>query len=161
MEIYVFRHGIAEEAKAGQHDSARRLTADGKQKLRKILVCAREAGVKPDVVLSSPYRRAVETATLARDVLRLHDEILETEALTPLEPPEKVWEEIRLHKDARQIMIVGHEPQLGSVIAYLIGARAGALDFKKGAIARVDVDSLGPRPVGSLLWLLTAKLAGA
>ena len=116
MEIYVFRHGIAYDAKAGQSDADRRLTPEGKQKLCKILLRAREAGVHPDVILSSPYRRAVETAALARDVLRVHDEIVETSALEPLEPPEKAWAEIRLHPDAAQVMVVGHEPDRKSVV---------------------------------------------
>jgi phosphohistidine phosphatase len=160
MEIYVFRHGIAEVGKTGQDDSTRRLTPEGKQKLRRILLVARAAGVKPDVVLSSPYKRAVETAALAREFLKLNDPVIETRALTPMERPEKVWQEIRFHKDARQLMIVGHEPLLSAVICYLIGAPGARVDFKKGAICRIDLDTMGPHPAGSLVWLLTAKLAG-
>ena len=161
MEIYILRHGIAEVARPGQADSARRLTAEGKQKLARILACARKAGVRPDVVLSSPYKRAKETAEVAREELKLARPIIETDVLTPMERAETVWDEIRIYKDAPQVMIVGHEPQLSSVACYLIGAPAGRVDLKKGAIARVDVESIGIRPQGVLVWLLTAKLAGA
>src|SRR5713226_1807360 len=83
MEIYILRHGIAEEGKPGQADSGRRLTPEGKEKLAKILACARKAGVQPDVMLSSPYKRAMETAELARQHLKLDKPIIETEVLTP------------------------------------------------------------------------------
>ncbi len=161
MEIYILRHGIAEDGKPGQADSGRRLTPEGKEKLAKILACARKAGVQPDVMLSSPYKRAMETAELARQHLKLDKPIIETEVLTPMERAEKVWDEIRIHKDARQVMVVGHEPQLSSVVCYLIGTSSGHVELKKGAIARVDVESIGIRPQGILVWLLTAKLAAA
>ena len=159
MEIYVLRHGIAENGAPGHPDSERRLTAEGKDKLRIILACARKAGVKPAVVLSSPYVRATETAEIARQELKLAGAIHETNSLAPMERPERVWTDIRVYKDAAQLLVVGHEPLLSGLIAYLIGG--GAIDFKKGALARVDVASLGPHPHGSLIWLLTAKLAGA
>lgn len=160
MEIYILRHGIAEEAKAGQADAGRRLTAEGKQKLLRILACARKAGVQPEVLLSSPYKRAMETAGMAREQLKVERPIVGTEVLIPMERAEKVWDEIRIYKDASQLMVVGHEPQLSNVIAFLIGAPAGRVEMKKGAIARVDVESIGLRPSGVLVWLLTAKLAG-
>jgi phosphohistidine phosphatase len=157
MEIYILRHAIAEEAKAGQPDSDRRLTKEGREKLQRILSTARRAGVRPDVVLSSPYRRALETAEAAHQVLGLQERILQTDVLTPGYTPDRVWEEIRLHRDAAQILLVGHEPQLSSVVQFLTGGR---VEMKKGAMARVDVESAGPRAAGWLVWLLTAKLAG-
>ena len=160
MEIYILRHGIAEEGAPGRPDSERRLTSEGKDKLRATLACARQAGVKPGVVLSSPYVRTRETAEVARQELKLRDvTIIESSTLTPMEDAEQAWSEIRVHKDTAQLLVVGHEPHLSSLISFLIGG--GAIDFKKGALARVDVDSLGPRPSGALVWLLTAKLAGA
>jgi phosphohistidine phosphatase len=161
MQIYILRHGIAEDPKPGQADASRRLTQEGRDKLARVLSCARKAGVEPDTLLSSPYRRAIESAELARETLELRQPIVQTKVLTPTVQPGQVWEEIRTYKDARQIMLVGHEPQLSGLICYLMEAPEGRVEMKKGAIARVDVDSLGPRPAGVLVWLLTAKLAGA
>lgn len=161
MEIYILRHGIAEPARPGQADAGRRLTPEGKEKLLRILACARKAGVEPDVLLASPYKRAIETAELACEALKVSVPIIEVKALTPMEPSEQVWEEIRLYKDAKQILLAGHEPQLSSLVCYLIGAPGGRVEMKKGALARIDVDSLGAHPSGVLVWLLTAKLAGA
>lgn len=160
MQIYILRHGIAEEGKAGQADSDRRLTPEGKEKLRRTLACARRAGVRPDLILSSPYKRALETAALAQEELEVKPPILKTNVLVPMERPEKVWNEIRLQKDEGQIVLAGHEPQLSSLVSYLTGSPGANVEMKKGAIARIDVESLGPRPNGVLVWLLTAKLAG-
>ena len=157
MQIYILRHGIAEDAPPGQSDSARRLTSEGKQKLRAILTVAREAKVRPDVVLSSPYKRAMETAEIAHQILKVTERIIQTDVLTPSYTPERVWDEIRLHRGAEQIMLAGHEPQLSSLVQFLTGGR---VEMKKGAIARVDTESLGTRPNATLIWLLTAKLAG-
>jgi phosphohistidine phosphatase len=110
------------------------------------------------VLLSSPYKRAMETAEIAHQALRLTERILQTDVLTPGYTPERVWDEIRLLREAEQVMLVGHEPQLSTVVGYLT---SGRVEMKKGAIARVDVDALGNRPLGTLVWLLTAKLAGA
>ena len=103
MQIYVFRHGIAEDAEIGQSDSERRLTPKGITKLRKILERARGAGVSPDEILTSPYVRAVETAEVAKEVLGFPQQFIETEALTPMNSPHDVWEEIRNHRDAEAL----------------------------------------------------------
>ncbi|MBI3665574.1 MAG: phosphohistidine phosphatase SixA [Acidobacteria bacterium] len=161
MQIYIFRHGIAETARPGQDDASRRLTPEGKEKLRRILEAARGAGVRPDVILSSHLKRAVETAALAQEILKIATSIMKTESLLPAESPEKVWEEIRQHREAKQVLLAGHEPQFSSLVSYLMGAPNARVEMKKGAMARVDIDSLGPRPAGVLVWLLTAKLAGA
>ena len=161
MEIYILRHGIAEDGKPGQPDSVRKLTSEGKAKLEKILGCARKAGVQPDVLLSSPYKRAMETAQIAKEVLRVEQPVIQTDVLVPEERAERVWDEIRIYKEAQQIMLAGHEPQLSGVVAFLMGVPSAHIEMKKGAIARVDVESIGIRPRGTLVWLLTAKLAGA
>ncbi len=161
MQIYVFRHGIAEDAEIGQSDSERRLTPKGITKLRKILVRAREAGVSPDEILTSPYLRAVETAEVAKEVLEFPEQLIETEALTPMNSPEAVWEEVRNHRAAEVLMLVGHNPLLSNLVCFLTGAPAYGIELKKGAIAYIDVPVPGPRPQGTLLWLLTARTAGA
>ena len=65
MKIYILRHGIAEEAQGNQPDSERALTAEGKKKLRSVLRTAAAADVAPSLILTSPLRRAVQTAQIA------------------------------------------------------------------------------------------------
>ena len=159
MQIYLLRHGLAEDGKPGGRDSDRALTAEGKKKLREVLRSARAAGVRPDMILTSPYRRAAETAEVAAASLSYENEVLRTKVLQPASNPQDVWEEIRLHRDVREMLLVGHEPLFGMLAAYLLDSPELQIDFKKGALIRIDVPPGGPRPRGVLKWMLTPKLA--
>ncbi|HLJ14139.1 MAG TPA: phosphohistidine phosphatase SixA [Bryobacteraceae bacterium] len=159
MQIYLLRHGIAENGRTGQSDSERSLTSEGRKKLREILCLARDAGVSASLILSSPYRRAVQTAAIAAEVFSYKEELLRTRALEPTASPSDVWEEVRAHKGEEQLLLVGHEPLFSSLGAYLLGAQELAIDFKKGALLRIDLESFGAQPHGVLKWLLVPKLA--
>ena len=159
MEIYILRHGVAEDGQPGQPDSERPLTADGRKKLRNVLRTAAAAGVAPSLILTSPYKRALQTAQLAAEILDYKGELLRTKALEPAAAPKTVWDEIRVHKDETQILLAGHEPLFSRLTAYLLGSPNLQVDFKKGAIACVEVERFGAEPHGVLRWMLTSKLS--
>ncbi len=159
MEIYILRHGIAEEGKAGGRDPDRRLTPAGKEKLRGVLQLARQGGVKLELILTSPYIRAVETADIAAEEFSYKSSVLTTDALVPGSEPQQVWEEIRVHANAASVLLAGHEPLLSALVAYLLNSPALEVDMKKGALVRVDVEQFGPAPRGVLRWMLVPKLA--
>lgn len=158
MEIYILRHGIAEDATGSMADADRALTGEGRQKLREVMRAARGAKVRPSLILTSPLRRAVETAELAAELLESDGQPARTEALVPESTPEKVWQEIRKHKDAASVLLAGHEPLLSQSISYLLGTPSLEVDLKKGALARIDLDKLGTEPKGILKWLLVPRL---
>ena len=155
MQIYLLRHGIAEDARSGQADSERALTDDGREKLRRVLKRARTADLDPGVILSSPYRRAVETAAVAAEVLGYKGQIVRTRALIPEASPYEAWEEIRDRKDERSVLLASHEPLMSSLVAFLLDSPAMMVDMKKGALVRIDCDRIGPKPRGILKWMLT------
>ena len=159
MEIYILRHGIAEDAPAGQPDSERALTSDGRKKLRNVLRVAASAGVAPSLIMSSPYKRALQTAQLAAEILEYQGDLLRTKALEPNSAPKAVWDEIRVHKDEARILLVGHEPLFSRLMAYLLGSLDLQVDFKKGAIACIELDRFPAEPHGVLRWMLTPRLA--
>lgn len=159
MQIYLLRHGIAEDISSTGRDADRRLTAEGKKKLAAVLKNAAAAGVKPSLILTSPLVRAKQTAEIAAKALGCREEILTTSVLEPGADPEQAWGEIRLHRDAAQLLLAGHEPLFSRLGAYLLNAPTLEIDFKKGALLRIDCDSLGPRPRGVLKWLLAPRLA--
>jgi phosphohistidine phosphatase len=161
MEIYLLRHGIAEDAPAGQPDSERALTSDGRKKLRSVLRTAASAGVAPSLILTSPYKRALQTAQLAAEILEYKGDMLRTKALEPSSVPKAVWDEIRVHKDEAGILLSGHEPLFSRLMAYLLGSPNLQVDFKKGAIACIELDRFPAEPHGVLRWILTPKLAAA
>ena len=155
MQIYLLRHGIAEDARAGQPDSERALTEDGRDRLRRVLKRARSADLDPGVILSSPYRRAVETAAVAADVLGYKGEVVRTRALTPEGSPSDVWEEIRDRREEPSVLLASHEPLMSSMTAFLLDSPALMVDMKKAALLRIDCDRFGPKPHGILKWMLT------
>ena len=159
MEIYILRHGIAEDAGRGQSDSERALTGEGKKKLRNVLRVAREAGVEPSLILTSPLKRAVETAEVAAEILEYKGDLLRTKALEPGGHPRMVWEELRVHKDQPSVFLAGHEPLFSSLTAYLLGCPDLRVEFKKGALACVETDRFGAEPHCVLKWMITPKLA--
>lgn len=148
MEIYLLRHGIAED---GYPDAQRALTDEGKEKLRKVL---KRSGAKPSLILSSPYKRALETAHVAAEVLGYKDDIEPAKALTPDGSPTDVWAEIRAHQGESAILLASHEPLMSATVAYFLGSPGVHVDMKKAALVRIDVDRLGPHPMGVLKWML-------
>ena len=155
MQIYLLRHGIAEDAKPGHPDSERPLTDEGRDKLRRVLKRARTADLEPSLILSSPYRRAVETAAVAAEVLAYKGEIVRTSALVPEASPYDVWEEIRNRKNERAILLSSHEPLMSSLAAFLLDSPALRVEMKKAALVRIDCDRFGPKAAGVLKWMLT------
>lgn len=160
LEVYLQRHGIAEEPGPGGQDAGRALTAEGKRKLRAVLRAARTAAVRPALILTSPYTRAVQTAKLAAQVLTCPGGVLHTDALKPGASPQEAWAEIRSHKQAGRILLAGHEPLFSQLAAYLLDSPGLCVDFKKGAMMRIDFDSAGAAPRGVLKWMITPSTAG-
>jgi phosphohistidine phosphatase len=159
MEIYVLRHGEAEEGGAGLADRDRKLTAKGKRDLKAVLKIAQKAEVAPDLILSSPLRRAQETAAIAAEALGCKH-VVETRNLLPGASPEQIWKEIGSDYKVDKILLAGHQPHLSSLIGLLLEA-AIMVDLKKGAMVRIETHGkLGP-PRGVLKWMITTKLARA
>ena len=159
MEIYLLRHGIAEDRASSGRDADRALTDDGRKTLRKVLERARKASVTPTLIISSPLKRAFETAEIAAHELGYSSEISITNSLTPDSSPQRVWTEIRAHRDEPAILLAGHEPLFSATVAAMLGASRSIVDFKKAALVRIDFESLGAEPRGVLQWMITAKLA--
>lgn len=159
MKLYLLRHGIAEDGHAGMRDEDRQLTSEGRKKLREVLKTARDANVQPSLILSSPLLRAVQTAEIAQDELKYKGEIGQTRSLIPEADPRQTWEDIRLHKDQAELLLSSHNPLCASLAGYLLGTPELLVDYKKGAIMRIDFDSFGPQPRGVLRWFLVPSLA--
>lgn len=159
MQIYLLRHGIAEDGGPGRPDAERALTAEGREKLRRVLKRARIADVSPGVILSSPYRRAIETADVAADALGYEGKVIRTRALVPEASPSDTWDEIRSRKEERSILLASHEPLMSSMVAFLLNSPAMHVDMKKAALVRVDCEGFGPEPRGVLKWMITPALA--
>jgi phosphohistidine phosphatase len=124
-----------------------------------VLKRAASAGVSPSLIISSPYKRALETAEIAASELGYKGEILRVGNLTPDSSPSSVWSEIREHRNEPAILLAGHEPLFSETVAWLLGSTHQMVEFKKGALVRIDVHTLSGQPQGILQWMLTPKLS--
>jgi phosphohistidine phosphatase len=151
-ELYLVRHGIAEErGKAWPDDSQRPLTSRGVKQLRKIASGLDDLGVTFDLVLTSPLVRARQTADVLHRGLAKGAPLEETTRLAPGGRPADVIELLKKYRKADRVALVGHEPDMGQLAAFLIGARAPIV-FKKGGVCRIDFTKLPPTPPGQLIW---------
>lgn len=156
-EIYLVRHGIAaERGKEWPDDSKRPLTHKGRARLREIAAGLKTHEVELDLILSSPLVRARQTADLLRDGLGVEAPVEETTALAPGGAPAALLDVLR-RKNVPRVALVGHEPDLGQLAAFLIGARA-PLVFRKGGVCRIDFEKLPPAPPGHLVWFALPKM---
>jgi len=158
MRIYLLRHGIAEDG-YGKPDSERALTPEGIRKLHEVMKTLKEAEVQPSLVLSSPYKRALQTAEVAVAGLGYKGSLEQSTALTPDSEPRGAWAEIRARKGESGILLVGHEPLFSSLTAFLLNAPSLLVDFKKGGVVAIDMAGFTAQPHGVLRWYLTPKLA--
>lgn len=158
LALFILRHG---EAGARMTDAAmdsdRALTANGRTEIQKVGRSLKESGLKPRQVITSPLRRARETAEIIAHTLKI-PVLEEWDDLKPNGNRESVYKKLAKIEEGTSVVLVGHEPYLTSMIGEIIGAPDAQLVLKKGGLAKVRVSSFAPRVCGELRWLLTPKL---
>ena len=158
FELYLVRHGLAEErGEAWPDDAKRPLTAEGLSRLKKSARGLGRIGVAFDVVLTSPLVRTRQTAEIVSGEGDPRPHIVSTESLAPSGTYQEVIAELEKHTRRTRIALVGHEPGIGELAARLVGTRH-PIEFKKGAVCRIDLDGLPPSAPGDLRWFLTPKM---
>jgi phosphohistidine phosphatase len=156
-ELYLIRHGLAEERGNVWPDDAKRpLTEDGMSSMRKEARGLAHLGVSLEVVLSSPLVRARQTAELVSGGLDPRPPIVNVDSLAPDGSYQALVADLEKHARKSRIALVGHEPAIGELAARLIGSRH-SFEFKKGAVCRIDLEELPSGP-GNLRWFLTPKV---
>jgi phosphohistidine phosphatase len=159
MWLYLMRHGIAidHDDPACPAEPDRYLTEEGREKTWDAALGLAAILDPPDRVLSSPYRRARQTADLAMAALGVGPSQLEiTEHLVPMAAP---WHVLPLLKarSAETILACGHAPHLDELVAHLIDAPQAVTELKKAGLAVLEVDRL-ERGGARLNAVLTPKL---
>jgi phosphohistidine phosphatase len=156
MDLYFLRHGDAlgkDEWKGD--DDARALSEEGVARMQREAATLAGLSLGVSRILSSPLARAVKTAEIVAAALALEDSLFIEKRLSPGFDLPALREILSEHADAGALMLVGHEPDFGEVIAACIGG--GRVECKKGSLARLDITD--PRkPRGSLLWLLPPRM---
>jgi phosphohistidine phosphatase len=156
VTIFILRHGKAEPRRSKATDAARKLTGKGRRDVRLVLERARNAGMRVELALTSPLRRAVESAAIAVETLDPAPRLIETSSLRPNQPVTKVWENL---PQTNTLLLVGHEPQLSRLVNFLLGAPGVRVHVKKGALVCIRLEQVAAPPRGTLEWMLTPRLA--
>lgn len=161
MNLYLMRHGLAVERGTPGYDSDRErpLTAKGERKLRRVAEALLRMKLSFDVVLSSPLVRARQTADVLLEEFRARQKLRITEHLSP---GARVKELMRLIQDlpdpAQEVLLVGHEPDLGKLASLLLtGGDSLTINFKKGGVAKLAVGNPMSGRCATLDWLLTSR----
>jgi phosphohistidine phosphatase len=158
MIIYLLRHGIAiERGTPGYPNDDRPLTEAGVDKMKKGAKGISRCIKRPDVILTSPLKRALDTAKILAAELNAAGIVKTTDALLPAGSQKQLSEDMAKHKNAEALVIVGHSPDLERIAASLLGTPLRLLEFKKGGMCAIELDALPLKRPGSLLWLLTPK----
>lgn len=161
IELYLIRHGVAEErGEEWPDDTKRPLSEDGIVRLRKAARALTRLDVTLDVIVTSPLVRTRQTAEIIASGLDPHPHIVTAESLAPGGSAAAVLADLEKQAKRMHVALVGHEPGIGELAARLVGARH-PIAFKKGAICRIDVEALPPAGPGDLRWFLTPKILRA
>jgi phosphohistidine phosphatase len=161
MILYVLRHAIAmERSEWHKADSERPLTKEGIRKMEKAAKGMKRLGLEFDWILTSPYRRAYDTAQIVADAFKSRKKIKIVKNLASDGDPERLTKHLALdYLSSSNLVIVGHEPYLSQLVSVWIGAeRALSIDFKKGGLIKLSADSLRYGRCATLEWMLTPKL---
>jgi phosphohistidine phosphatase len=160
-ELYIVRHAIAEERGAKwKTDAERPLTDEGTERMRKAAKGLVRLGVGLDVVLTSPLVRAKQTADILARAFDEPPPVIVIESLGPGAGYAALLGDLHAHARRTRMALVGHEPDLGRIAARLVGARR-PFAFKKGAVCRIDVQSIPPAGSGALQWFVTPSILRA
>jgi phosphohistidine phosphatase len=161
MNLYLLRHGIAVESGPAGYtsDSERPLTAKGKDRLRAAARAMKQLDVSFDLILSSPLLRAKQTAEIIAKDLRLRKRLALADDLAPAGNPRLLIQQLnRIRPEPKNVLLVGHEPYLGKLIALLTAGNTSLeIDFKKGGWCKLEADFLLYGRCAKLVWLLTPR----
>lgn len=158
MRVLVVRHGIAlaraEAGRGGVSDAERPLTDKGRRRMRQVARGLEKLVLDVGAIVSSPLRRATETAEALELVYGLQRS--ETAALLPDAAPEELARVLGEISGSSPLCVVGHEPHLSEWVGFcLFGQARSALELKKGGACLLGFDGAPGPGTGRLEWLLT------
>ena len=154
MKLYLLRHGIATDIDAWHgNDAERPLTPEGRRFMERAAKGMEDLGVHPDRIITSPLKRAKETAQIVAKRMQ-PAELVEDVRLAPSFDLKSLAQLLREYGNQETLMLVGHEPDFSRTIGKLIGE--ARVDLKKGGLARIDLDDASSAR-GELVWLMPPK----
>jgi len=160
MELFILRHGEAGQRTLSS-DRIRPLTSAGKSELFEIAKALKTIGLKFDLVVASPLKRAYDTAMIISDVFNIDSKVHVWNELAPEGKKTDVYHKISQLREEYSVLIVGHQPLLGEIVNEIIHkSKSSPCNFvlKKGGIVRIRLLRKSNIPKGELKWLLTPRI---
>ena len=159
MIVYFLRHASAGQSKSNPvKDEKRGLDEDGIEQCGYVGRALAALDVHVDVLISSPLKRATQTASLVGNEMGHEGKLVIDRALLPEASFQSFRELLARHSKQEAIMVVGHNPSMSEFLGKLIGDGVEAgVEMKKGAVAKVEVD----RKLAVLHWCFPPKLVRA
>jgi phosphohistidine phosphatase len=160
MDIYFLRHASANHYDPAGDDDKRPIDKTGEQQSHDVGRALAALELKLDVMISSPLKRALQTAEIVASELGHKDKIVTDTALRPEAGYQDFEALLARYGKKKAIMVVGHNPSMTDFLTRMLsGESAGFIDFKKGSVAKVERD--GGRQPAMLKWFLTPKVVRA
>jgi phosphohistidine phosphatase len=167
VNLYILRHASAGTRRANPIiDVKRPLDKEGKQQCILVGSYLNALKVQFDVIISSPLKRALQTASLVGTETGYDAKILVSEALTPAASVVAFEKLVAGLSHCENVLVVGHNPNIPVFLGAIIGANGVSemgitgqaarprIRLRKGAIARVDCS----RRPGILQWLVDPRI---
>jgi phosphohistidine phosphatase len=161
MDLFVLRHGEAGKTiPSGSSDSKRPLTIAGEKEIVIISKVLRKMGVRLDVILTSPLKRARQTADIVAKEFKAQNKVRQMRELSPEGDRKALYQSLSSFKEGTTILLVGHSPHLSDMVGEIVSDDSSLrLDLKKGGIVRIRITAAAPKLKGELRWLISPRLS--
>ena len=166
LDLYLLRHGDAGKIMSvagGGNSGDVPLTILGRDDVAIIARSVKDLNLKFNAIVTSPLKRAVQSAKIIAKVLAMEKRLSIWNELVPEGNRSKLYNKLNQYTKESTILIIGHEPYLTNIIYDMIFQtnrvnHLGRLDLKKAGLAKIRVISLTPNISGELRWLLTPRI---
>ncbi len=148
MILYLLRHAKALPRQSGITEENRYLTEEGRERFHQAALQLKEQGMNPDRILTSPLVRSVQTTEILASVLGFSGPLLVEPRLAPGFDRHQLARLLKEHGETKEMVVVGHEPDLSLLVTSLLGIKAH-FNLKKGDAVAIELNAKGK---ASLRW---------
>lgn len=154
MILYIMRHAEAVAGSDSLQENWRYLTEKGRSTAEKVATQIAKTGPKPRLTITSPLTRAVQTAEIVAQKACRKNIVVVSELLLPGNDTSDIVTHLDSCHDAKRVMLVGHEPQLGQLVAQLLGHSHDEISMKPGSCVALELDRNSSKKPATFLWYL-------
>ncbi|MGI8965502.1 MAG: phosphohistidine phosphatase SixA [Limisphaerales bacterium] len=163
MNLYILRHALAGDRSARYPDDRKRpITKKGRKEMRAAAKGMRKLDLEFNLILSSPFTRAQQTAEAVRKIFKLDQLSLSENLASGAKARSLISELNEKYASFKNILLVGHEPDLSELISILTsGDKKLSLHFRKSGLCKLAAGKLRGSRCATLEWFLTPRQLAA